>query len=380
MKRAVAKAAALIVAVVSMFVMLGAEKPEESPQAKAYILMEARTRAVLEEYNSDMRLNAGYLGKLMSLLVIAGDIEAGRYKLSDELTASQSVYNTKGSVVWLEPGDKMTVDDLLKSVIIGNANDAMTVLAENSSGTVDTFVMDMNAAAFDLGLRDTYFKSPYGYYDEGEYTTAHDMAVVCAELSRYESLLPAFTTWRDFVKNGRVELVSENTLTRTYDRHIGFKACHSEEAGYCAAEGGRSETGTAYVAVVLGAADEEVSLGMAKSLVKKGFTDYRVTSTMFPDEMLMPVKVKNGVDIAVELLIKEQSDITVPRGGGELRTVVVLPEYITAPVRKGQPVGTAAFYNGDSLVFETDIIAKSDVPELGLIYVFRAMLLKLIEK
>lgn len=380
MKRAVLKAIALITAVISMLALLGAEKPGEAPRAKAYILMEAGTRAVLDGYNSDMRLNAGYLGKLMSLLMIAGDIEAGKYKLGDELTASQSVVDTKGSVVWLEPGDKMTVDDLLKSVIIGNANDALTVLAENSSGTVEGFVMDMNAAAFDLGLRDTYFRSPYGYYDEGEYTTAHDMAVICAELSEYEALLPAFSTWRDFVKNGQVELVSENTLTRTYDRHIGFKACHSDEAGYCAAEGGRSENGTAYIAVVLGAADEETSLGMAKTLVKRGFTDFKVTSTMFPDETLMPVKVKSGVDIAVELMIREQSDITVPRGSGELRTVVVMPEFITAPVRKGQPVGTAAFYNGDTLVFETDIIAKTDVAELDILYVLKTMLLKLIEK
>ena len=116
-----------------------ADADEDLSKAQAYILMEASTQTVLEEKNSNVRRNAGYLGKLMTLLLIAEDIETGKFLMSTELTASSSVTDTKGAVVWLEPGDTMTVDELLKSVIIGNANDAVTLLAEKSEHTVEKF-------------------------------------------------------------------------------------------------------------------------------------------------------------------------------------------------------------------------------------------------
>lgn len=364
--------------IISMILMAAGSSDIEK-QPKAYVLMEAETKTVLESEKSDMKLNSGYLGKLMALMVIADDIETGRYTLDTVLTASQSVTGTKGAVVWLQPGDTMTVDELLKSVIIGNANDAMTVLAEKSEGSIEAFTMRMNSAAFDLGLRDTAFYSPYGYYDEREHTTAHDMAVICAELSRYNFLQTYFSTWRDFVKEDSVELVNENTLSRTYNRHIGFKASHSDESLYCIAEGGRSENGTAFIAVVLGAEDEDAAFSMAKKLCNKGFTDYKVTLTMFPDEMLIPVKVKKGKDFAAALKLERQSTLVLPKSSGELQTVTILPDYVTAPVIKGQKIGTAAFYNGKTLVYEEDIVAADSVSELNYSYVLKKLLLNMIE-
>jgi len=356
---------------------LAADEPAEA--AEAYILIEAATGTVLASKNADTRRNCGYLSKLMSLLLIAEDIETGKFRLTTELTASESVRGTKGAVVWLEPSDKMTVEELLKSVIIGNANDAMTVLAEASERSVEGFVSRMNSEAFDMGLRDTAFYSPYGYYDEREYSTARDMAEICRALSRYELLRPYFRTWRDFVKNGATELVSENALSRTYERHVGFKACHSDEAGYCAAEGGINDAGTCYISVVLGAPDADTSLAAAKKLINRGFTDYKVTATMFPDEMLMPMKVRGGEDAAVEIRLREQSRIVVPRGVSELATVTVLPDYLTAPVKRGQRIGAAGFYSGKELVCEADIVAADDVPRLSFRFIFVKTLAKLLK-
>ncbi len=348
-------------------------------EAAAYILIEASTGTVLEEYNSDMRVNAGYLTKLMALLLIGEDIETGKYSAETELTASQSVFGTEGSVIWLEAGDKLTVDELLKGVIIGNANDALTVLAEHSEGSLEAFTARMNSRVFDLGPRNTAFYSPHGYYNENEYTTAHDIAVICSQLAKFDFLTPYFKTWRAFIKEGQTELVNENTLSRTYERHIGFKASHSEQSGYCVAEGGHSEDGTAYIAVVLGAADEESSLSTAKQLVKKGFSDYKVTTPGFLDELLHPVKVLNGVDPAVEVKLKSQSAVVIPKGVNELSNVIVMPEYLEASLKKGQKVGTAAFYNGDTLVYETDIILQDDVERLSYACILKKMLLNLIE-
>ncbi len=347
--------------------------------AKAWVLMEPTTQTVLDSENADLRLNVGYLSKLMTILLIAEDIETGKYLMSTELTASSTVTGTKGAVVWLEAGGKMTVEELLKSVIIGNANDAVTVLAEKSEQSVENFVRRMNTEAFDLGLRNTAFYSPYGYYDEREYTTAHDMAVICSKLAEYGFLRPIFKTWRDFVKSGQTELVNENRLANTYERHIGFKAAHSEETGYNIAEGGMDEAGTCYISVVLGADSEDDMYKQAKSLIRKGFNDYKVTATMFPEEMLMPMKVRGGCDNAVEIHLKRQSRLVVPKNVRELSTAVVLPEYMTAPVKKGQIIGSAVFYSDKNLVCEIEIIAANNVEKLTLGYIFKKTLCNIIK-
>ncbi len=349
------------------------------PLPESYILMECSTRTVLQEHNSHERLNVGYLTKLMAVLLIAEDIEAGKYSLESEITAPQAVYGMKGSVIWLEPGDKMTVDELLKSVIVGNANDALAVLACCSGGDIESFVMDMNTHAFDLGLRDTVFCSPYGFYDSREYTTAYDIAIICAKLYEYDFLQPYFKTWRDFVDNDQVELVNENTLSRTYKRHCGFKASHSEQSGYCIAECGSSDDGTAFISVVLGAENEDISFGNAKRLINAGFSDYKVTDSYFPDEMIRPVAVKNGIESAVELGLSEQGNIVVPRGTSTLKMVSVIPEYLTAPLSEGDKVGRAAVYNGKNLVYETDIIVKKDIEKLSFSFLLKKVLLNITE-
>ena len=354
-------------------------KPE-AESFEAYILIEAETGTVLEEENSDVKLSCGYLSKLMSLLVIADSIETGKFSLNDTITAPNAVSEVSGAVVWLEPGDKMSVNELLKAVIIGNANDALAALAVASHHTIDEFTAEMNSRAFDLGLRNTAFYSPFGCYNEKEYTTAHDMAVICAELSRYDFLKPYFKIWRDFIKDGSTELVSENTLTRTYKNHIGFKASHSEQSGYCIAEGGISDDENTFIAVILGADSEDTSFSMAKKLLNKGFTQYKLTVPGFLDELLVPIKVKYGVDSAVELELKSQSSIVIPKGAGELTNKVVLPDYITAPVRKGQKIGCIGFYNKDTLVFETDIVTKNNVPKSDFSFVFKRMLSNLLKK
>lgn len=369
----------ILAAEMLMHLCLTAAMAEETGDF-AYILIEAETGTVLEEHNSDVQMNAGSMTKLMSLLLVAEDIETGKYSLDTELTASQSVQGTKGAVIWLEPGDKLTADELLKGAIIGNANDALTVLAERSERNLEDFTARMNSEAFDMGLRNTAFYSPHGYFDEREYTTAHDLAVICSKLVKFKQLEPYFKTWRDFIKEGQTELVNENTLARTYDRHIGFKAAHSEQSGYCIAEGGRDENGTTYIAVILGADSEETSLPAAKKLVKKGFSDYRVTVPGFLDELLRPVKVRNGVDSAVEVGLRSQNTIVIPKGVRELSNVVVIPKFVDAPLRKNQKIGMVAFYSGESLVYETDIIVKNDVKKLSYGYVFKELLLNLIEK
>ena len=363
----------------SFLLMLGAGI-EDNEKCRAYVLMEAETGTVLESENGDEKLNIGYLSKLMSVLMIAEDIETGKFSKDDVLTASDSVTGTMGAVIWLEAGDTATVGELLEAVIVGNANDAMIVLAERSEQTLQKFTDRMNTEAFDMGLRDTAFYSPCGFYDSREFSTAHDLAVICSKLAKYDFLRGYFTTWRDCIRDGKVELVNENKLSRTYDQHQGFKAIHSDKSGYCIAEYGKSVKGVECIAVVLGAESEDGMYTFAKKLLKKGYLDYKVTSTMFPTEHIRPLQIRNGETSAAELMLEEQKGLVVPRSGKQIRTVVVLPDYACAPVKRGQRVGTAAFYQGDTLIYESPIVVQETVEKLSLPYILRKLMYRMTEK
>lgn len=349
---------------------------EESQVASAYILMECTTGRVLNEYNSQNKLPVGSLAKLMTALIAGECVESGQWQLDTELTASDCVSGTKGAVIWLLPGDVMTVEELLKGLIIGNANDAAAVLAENISGSREDFVMDMNARAFDLGMRDTRFTSPEGYDDENSYSTASDIGRLCGALSEIECLTSYFTTWRDFLRDGATELVNENTFARTYDGMIGWKASHSESSGWCIAAGAEKD-GMRCAAVVLGCPDEDSRFDLAKRLLKDGFSKYTIALPGFSSEFMKPIAVRGGTSENVDIETKTLSGLVVPKSDTSLKAVMVLPLYVHAPVEKGRKIGSIAFYNGDLMLLETDLVAKEGVEAMTVRMAVEKLLVKL---
>ena len=230
---------------------ISASAEETEIPAAAYVLMEAETGTVLLESNGDAPFSCGTMAKLMTALLTAEQLTSGSWTLETELTAGEEVSEISGAVIWLVPGEKMTVSDLLKGLIIGNAGDAAAMLAVGISGDAASFVMEMNARAFDLGMRSTRFDAPQGSNAETQYTTAADLARLCRALSEYDVLTPYFQTWREFLRGEETELVNENTFARTDDTSIGFKACHTEADGWSIAAGAERKQ-MKCIAVVLG--------------------------------------------------------------------------------------------------------------------------------
>ncbi|MBQ8687151.1 MAG: D-alanyl-D-alanine carboxypeptidase [Ruminococcus sp.] len=353
-----------------------AQAEEPQPEAAAYVLMECSTGAVLEEQNGSMPLPVGTMAKLMTALLAGEMLASGQWQKDTILTASDCVNDVKGAVIWLLPGETMTVDNLLKGLIIGNAGDAAAVLAENISGSQTDFVMDMNARAFDLGMHNTVFTTPQGYDDERAYSTACDIGLLCCALSELECLLPYFTTWRDFLRDGATELVNENTFARTYEGMIGWKAGHSEAAGWCIAAGAEKD-GMQCAAVILGSPDEDSRFALARTLLRKGFSQYQVTLPGYSSEFMKPVAVRGGIAQYVETEAASLQGLVVPRSDPALTTVLVLPDYIRAPVEKGRCIGVAAFYNGDTLLLETPLVAKESVAEMTIGEAIRKIVVKM---
>lgn len=341
--------------------------------AAAFLLLEAGTGTVLSEENADAVLPIGTLAKLMTAYLAAQAMENGKFTKETVITAGDAVTGTKGAVIWLEAGDTITADELLMGLLAGNANDAAAVLAVFLSGSTERFVMDMNAAAFDLGMRDTHFTSPQGYDDPMAYSTARDMGKLACAVLECESLVPYLTTWRTFIREESVEIVNENTLTRTLEGCLGLKAGHSEDAGQCLIAACERD-GMVCAAVVLGCDDEDERFSIAKRLLNTGFSNYKLTLPALAEEFLMPLTIEGGTESAVLLELSALPELAVPQSAQELQTVLVLPEYVQAPVRKGQPVGMVHFYHEDTLLCSVPLLAADDVPEIRFSFAFRKVL------
>lgn len=329
--------------------------------AGAAVLLEANTGCVLSEDNAQTPVDPAAFSKLMTAYLAARAIEKGEFSEETVLTASESVRGIKGAVIWLEPGDPVTVSDLLAALIVGNANDAAAVLADEISGDAAHFVMDMNAAAFDLGMRDTRFTSPQGFEDENARTTAMDLGKLACAVLKCKVLRPYLATWRTFVKDETVELVNENTLTRTYDGCLGLKAIRTGDQYSLIAAAERD--GMICTAVVLHCADKDERFAIAKRLLSDGFSGYKTAAPAYAEEFLVPLRIRGGTEQAVLLKLTELPVLAIPKSA-RITSVTVLPDFRQAPVREGTRVGTVYFYMDDTLLAQAGLCAAQDVPEM----------------
>lgn len=332
--------------------------------AKAVLLAEASTGNVLIEENADTPLPIGSLAKLMTAYLTAKAIDSGQLQLDTILTAGESVTGLGGASIWLQAGDKATVDELLSGLLIGNANDSAEVLARAISGDTKTFVMDMNASAFELGMRSTWFTSPQGFDDPNAHSTARDLSHLACAVLECDVLSPYMTTWRTVIREDSTpaDLVNENTFTRTMEHCKGLKASHSPECGQCLMVASE-QNGMTCIAIVLGCEDSDERFSIAKRLLKNGFANYKVTVPAFSEEFLQPLTIKGGTENAVLLEVAELPALAVS-GEEQLETVIVLPEFMQAPVKKSFPVGMVYFYHEKTLLCEVPLLTADSVEKM----------------
>lgn len=354
-----------------------AAAPEVDLNNFSYVLMECDTGTVLEKnHESDIK-PMGTLNKLMTALLVMEKIETGKLTMDTELIASSDACNASGAVIWLEKGDKITVYELMKGMLAGNANDAANMLAEGVAQSKDNFVALMNSRAAELEMKDTVFTKPGESDDENQVTTALDMAILSREVAAYTVLHDIMTVRYELIRDNKAEVVNENKLVTTYNGITGLKASHTKDSGYSVAASATRESGS-YVAVVLGAVEENEQFTAAKQILNNGFAKYKSVTPGFDKEFMKPLTVKHGVDSAVEIDAYRISELIISRGTeGKIKTVVVLPEYIEAPVRKNQCIGVLAFYCGDTLLYETQLVTQNSVQKNTFFKSFRKIISKM---
>ncbi|MBQ8324050.1 MAG: D-alanyl-D-alanine carboxypeptidase [Clostridia bacterium] len=326
---------------------LSAVNFESSLPRKSCLLMEASTGKVLYADNQHERLPIASVTKVMATLLIMEALDGGKIALEDTVTVSERAASMGGSQVFLEPGEQMSVDDLLKSVIVVSANDATVALAEAIYGSEEAFIAAMNQKGKELGLKNTNFVNTNGLPAQGHYSSAYDVAVTTRELLKHSTVLNYTNIWMDTIRDGAFGLANTNKLVRFYKGANGMKTGFTSEAGYCLS-GTALRDGMQLIAVVLGSPTSEDRFALAKQLLDFGFANYRI----FTPEMELPesLPVTCGVTDRIKLTAEPPALLLEKGASGELTQTLTLPETTEAPVKKGQQLGTVEFtQNGVSL-------------------------------
>lgn len=219
--------------------------------APSAILMESTTGKIIFEKNSHEKRPCASVTKVMTLLLVFEAIDSGKLSLDDTITASEHAASMGGSDIWLEPGEKMSADDMIKATVVASANDAAVALAEHISGSEEAFIENMNKRAKELKMNDTVFKNCNGLDEEGHVTSAYDVAIMSKELIKHEKIFDYSSIWLDTLRDGKTQIVNTNKLLKTYNGITGLKTGTTDDAGCCmSATAQRGDV--SLIAVVLG--------------------------------------------------------------------------------------------------------------------------------
>lgn len=340
-----------------------AEENEKSKQSS--ILIEQSTGQVLYQNNASEKVQAASLNKLMSMLLWAEDIKSGKYSLDDMVTASINAENTKGSSIWLVSGDTVSVKEILMSVTIASANDATVALAEFSAGSESEFVNRMNARASELGMNNTSFKNSTGISAEGQYTTAHDIAIVTKELFNHDIYNEFYLIQLEYIREGKAQLVNTNRMIRKYKGIIGGKYGEDEKSGSCISVGAKKNDMN-LIAVVLGADDYDKAEEEATNLLNKGFEEFEIFKPVIDTSKLVNVRVKRGTKNSVGIMVSGTVFSIVPKSREEdIEYKYSITDELKAPIKKGQQAGTLRAYLGDEIIFQSPIVCSEDIEEMN---------------
>ncbi len=329
--------------------------------------MDMATGTVLYEQNAHEKLAPASVTKVMTMLLIMEAIDSGKIGWQDTVTVSESAAAKGGSQIYLKVGETMSVTDMLKSVAVSSANDCACALAEHIAGSESAFVAKMNARAQELGMKDTHFVNCTGLDDEAEaaqhLTSAYDIALMSRELMQNHPDIQKFTTiWMDTVRNGAFGLANTNKLVRFYPGATGLKTGFTSAAGYCLSATAQ-RNGLGLIAVLMGAKTSQERFAGCKTMLDYGFANFALVRPEIPGENTVGVKL--GTEKYVSAVPAEDVKFLLDKGQVEqVTTQIVLEEMVTAPVSKGQKIGTLTVRVGEQVLAQVPMVATQTIPRL----------------
>ena len=358
----------------------GAKAVEMDIPAKSALLMEAATGTVIYEQNAHEPLAPASVTKVMTMLLIMEAIDDGRIGWDDMVTASEDAAAKGGSQIYLKVGETMSVSDMLKSIAVSSANDCACAMAEHIAGSESAFVQMMNTRAKELGMNDTNFVNCTGLDDGADAsahkTSAYDIAVMSRELMVKHPDIKNFTTiWMDTVRNGEFGLSNTNKLVRFYNGATGLKTGFTSGAGYCLSATAQRE-GMELIAVVMGCESSKERFAACKSMLDYGFAGFAVVTPEMPESTAVPVRL--GTEDTVAAVPGDKNTLLIQKAQKNLiSTEISLDEEVTAPVSRGQRLGTMTIRAGEQILAQIPLVAQQPVEKLTFGQVFLRVLRKM---
>ena len=365
----------ILISLFSFIFIKNVSAVEMEISAKSAILVDFNTGKVLYSKNENEPLAMASMTKVMSMLLIMEKIDDGSLKYDDIVEISTESSSMGGSQIFLNPGDKYKVVDLLKGVAMASANDAVVALAEKTYGSKEHFIEAMNKKAESLGLKNTHFVNVHGLDEEGHYSSAYDMSVMARELLKHEKILDFTRVYEEYLTKpdgSQIWLVNTNKLVRFYDGVDGLKTGFTQKAGYCLTATGKKNN-LRLISVVMGEESIEKRSSDTVKLLNYGFNTFKVNLIKNKSEILGKVNVQKGKKEKVDVvLVNDLIELLNASDKPSNYKFKILVDKITAPVKKGDVIGKVKVLNdNDILISEVDITVNENVLKANLWDLFK---------
>ena len=352
----------VFIIILSAFFNIKAE--ELAANAKSAVLIEPTTGTVIYEKNMHDKLSIASLTKMMGLVLIFEEIDGGKIKYTDKVVASVNAAGMGGSQIWLEAGEEMTVEELLKGIIMASGNDAIVAMAEYVGGTEENFVKMMNKKARELGLKNTNFVNPTGLDEKNHYSSAYDVSKIAIELMKHQDIFKFTTIYEDYLRKDtdrKFWLVNTNKLLKSYKGVDGLKTGMTDNAGYTMAVTAKKD-GLRLLTVVLGEKSGKERNSEVAELLDYGFNNYEVTTIKNAGEVVGEIKIDKADPEKID--VKVGDDVTIIRKKGdkvkEYNSEVKLGD-VKLPLRNGDTIGKLLVKDGNNIIKEVNLISSSDM-------------------
>ncbi|AEF94907.1 Serine-type D-Ala-D-Ala carboxypeptidase [Desulfotomaculum nigrificans CO-1-SRB] len=342
--------------------------------AESAILMDYNSGQVLFQKDPDTRRPMASVTKLMTMLLICEAEAQGKIKLTDKVVASEHACSMGGSQIFLEPGEQLTIKEMLISIATGSANDASVAMAEQIAGSEEAFVAMMNEKAQAMGLKNTHFSNPTGLPVENHYTSARDMAKVLRECLRYPVFREVSKIYEYDLRGGEFKLWNTNKLLKWYPGTDAGKTGWTNEAKFCLAASAKRD-GLRLISVVLGCPMPKTHFQETMKIFNYGFARYKAVNLAEEGQVIKVIKVDKGDLEKVKVITQAPVGLVVAKG--QEKTVqgqINLPDKLKAPVKKGQVVGNYVVTKDGQELLKVNLVAADNVPKASPFKLFNDIL------
>ena len=340
--------------------------------AKSSIIIEQSTGQILYENNSHEKIAPASMTKIMSLLLIMESIDNGNIKWNDNVTVSENASSMGGSQILLEANEEMSVKDLVKGISIASGNDAVVAMAEYIAGSEDKFVKMMNTKAKSLGLNDTHFVNCHGLDDENHYSSAYDMAFMAKELLKHPKILEFTSIYETYLRENtdrKIWLVNTNKLVRFKKGVDGLKTGYTKTAGYCLTATMKKDD-MRLIATVMGEPDASTRNKEISKMLDYGFNQYKINNVIKKNDIIKKVNISKAKDDSVNVISMQDVNLLSKKADKNKPSYKLKIKNLTAPIKKGEIVGTLKLKNNGKLVQEIDLTVDHDIKKANIIQLY----------